>query len=409
MRCTKGGICLSTTFIFIIAASLILGNWTPAFGQEEESKKVLPARSISMSPEYTGIIITTDDDISMDLTVANKGRSDEDINVSLTSVPKGWDAQIKTYSFGVTGVHVNSDSTKNLTFKAQAEGDLKPGTYTFRVLAQSTDKKLSSSSQITVKVNPKQEEKKVARGITITTSYPVLKGPTDGKFEFSLEVENKLDKESVLNLAAKGPENWDINFKPAYEEKYISSVRAKEGQSQTVAVVVKPYVLAEAGEYPVQIRVSTSEAEAEAEVTVILTGTYKMEAGTANGLLSLNALKGTPANLSIYVKNTGSATLDNIQLLSFKPENWKVEFKPEMLETMAPNDFKQIEVTITPTDQALVGDYSVVLNIEAEKVSKTLELRVSVRASTAWAWIGIGIILLVVIGLVILFIRLGRR
>jgi uncharacterized membrane protein len=30
-------------------------------------------------------------------------------------------------------------------------------------------------------------------------------------------------------------------------------------------------------------------------------------------------------------------------------------------------------------------------------------------ASTAWGWIGIGIIALVMVGLVVLFIRLGRR
>jgi uncharacterized membrane protein len=409
MRCKNNSPRLFTTFTFILAAFLIAGSWSPAFGEDTATKKDLPARSIAISAEYTGIVIKADDDISIDLTVANKGRQDEDIDVSLSSVPKGWDARIKTYSFDVTGVHVVSDSSKSLTLKAEPQDGLKPGTYTFRVLAQTRDKKLSSSSQITVTTTPKEPEKKVARGINIVTSYPVLKGPTDGKFEFSLEVENKLDKETIFNLTAQGPENWDINFKPAYEEKYISSIRSKEGQSQTVAVVVKPFALAEAGEYPIKVKVSSPEAEAEAELTIALTGTYKLDAGTANGLLSLNALKGKPANLSIYAKNTGSATMENVQLLSFKPENWKVEFTPENIETMAPGDFKQVEVTITPTDQALVGDYSVVLNVDAGKVSKTLELRVSVRASTAWAWIGIGIILLVLLGLVVLFIRLGRR
>lgn len=33
----------------------------------------------------------------------------------------------------------------------------------------------------------------------------------------------------------------------------------------------------------------------------------------------------------------------------------------------------------------------------------------SVKASTAWGWIGIGIIVVVLLGLVILFVRMGRR
>jgi len=36
-------------------------------------------------------------------------------------------------------------------------------------------------------------------------------------------------------------------------------------------------------------------------------------------------------------------------------------------------------------------------------------MRVTVRASTAWGWIGIGIIVLVIVGLVVLFVGLGRR
>ena len=224
-----------------------------------------------------------------------------------------------------------------------------------------------------------------------------------------MEVENKLDKDSIFNLSAQGPENWEINFKPAYEDKYISSLRLKAGQSQTMAVQVKPHSDAKPNSYPISVKVSSNEASAEAELTLELTGTYKLDTGTATGLLSLNAVRGNEANLSFYVRNSGSATLNNIAFLSIKPENWKVEFKPEKIESLAPEELKQVEVSITPSDQALVGDYSVGLNTNSGRINKTIELRVTVKASTAWGWIGIGIIVLVVIGLVFLFIRLGRR
>jgi uncharacterized membrane protein len=51
----------------------------------------------------------------------------------------------------------------------------------------------------------------------------------------------------------------------------------------------------------------------------------------------------------------------------------------------------------------------VAVGVEGEKVSKNLEFRVTVKASTAWGWIGIAIIVLVVLGLVTLFVRMGRR
>jgi len=377
-----------------------------AFGDEE--KKDLPPRKISIAPEYTGIIVSQGDDASIDLTVANGGRQDEDIEIELPSVPKGWKAWIKTYSFGVTGVHVNSDKSKSLTLKVEPDDGVPPGKYTFLVKGKTRDGQLTSSGQVTVLVEEKVKEVK-PKGVNITTSYPVLQGPTDAKFEFSLEVESKIDKDTIFNLSVQGPEQWDINFKPAYEDKFISSLRIKANQSQTMAVEVKPYLLSKPGKYPIKVKISSDKAQGTAELMVVLTGTYKLDAGTADGLLSLNAYQGKTANLSFYVKNSGSATHNQVRFLSFKPENWKVEFNPETIEGLAPGDLKQVEVTITPADQALVGDYSVSLAVEGEKASKNMELRVTVRASTAWGWIGIGIIVLVIAGLVVLFFRLGRR
>ena len=132
-------------------------------------------------------------------------------------------------------------------------------------------------------------------------------------------------------MTSQGPDNWEVNFKPAYEDKYISSLRLKANQSQSVAVEVSPYVLAKPGEYPIRVKVSSSEAKGGAALTVALTGTQKLDAGTSTGLLSLTAVRGEPANLSVYVKNSGSATLSNLRFLSFKAENWKVEVKPERI------------------------------------------------------------------------------
>jgi uncharacterized membrane protein len=387
----------------LIAGALIF----PAYGHEEE-KKDLPPRAISVAPEYSGVIVSQGEDVSVDLKVINKGRQDEIIELTLPSVPKGWTAMVKTYSFGITGVYMESDKTKSLTLKAEPDESVGPGKYTFLVKGRTQDGELTSSGKVVITVEPKVEEKK-SKDVKITTSYPVLEGPTDATFEFSIEVENKLDKDTVFNLAHEGPRNWDIKFKPAYEEKYFSSLRIKKGQSESMAVEVKPYLLAEPGRYPLKVKVSSPEAKAEAEISVVLTGTYKLDAGTADGLLSLSALRGKEANLSFYVRNIGSAKQNTVKFLSFKPENWKVEFKPETLETLAPGDLKQVEVTITPAEEALVGDYSVGLAAEGEKAKKNLEFRVTVKASTAWGLIGVIIILVVVAGLLTTFFRFGRR
>jgi uncharacterized membrane protein len=362
-----------------------------------------------MAAEYPGVEVSKGEDVSMDIIFHNKGRQDENVDVWIAEKPKDWQARIKTYRYTVTGVHVPSDESKTLTFEADPDENVKPGEYPFRINARTPDGKFRMSQVVTIKVVTAEEKSKEPKGVKITTSYPVLRGPSDVNFEFSLEVDSKLDEDAVFDLMAQGPQGWDINFKPAYESKYISSLRIKSKQSSTVAVEVKPETGAQAGEYPINVRVSSGDANAEAKLTVILTGTYGLEVGTASGLLSLDARAGKPANVSFYVKNTGSAVNQDIKFMTFKPENWKVEFKPEKIDAIEPGDLKQVEMTITPYEDALVGDYSVGVKVDGEKASKTIEFRTTVKASAAWGWIGIGIIVVVIIGLFGLFRWLGRR
>ncbi len=375
----------------------------------EVEKEKLPARAISMAAEYPGVEISKDEDVSLDIIFRNKGRKDEDVEVWIAEKPKGWQARIKTYRFTVTGVHVPSDEDKTLTFQADPEEGIKPGDYQFRINARTLDGKFKMSQTVTVKITADEGKSKEPRGVKLSTSYPVIRGPSDATFEFSLEVDSKLDEDAVFDLLAQGPQGWDINFKPAYETKYISSLRIKSKQSTSVAVEVKPAMGAAAGEYPINVRVSSGDANAQAELAVVLTGTYGLEVGTPSGLLSLDARQGRPANMSFYVRNTGSAKNSDIKFMTFKPENWKVEFKPEKIDAIEPGDIKQVEVIITPYEDALVGDYSVAVNVEGEKASKSIEFRTTVKASAAWGWIGIGIIVVVIGGLFGLFRWLGRR
>ena len=85
-----------------------------------------------------------------------------------------------------------------------------------------------------------------------------------------------------------------------------------------------------------------------------------------------------------------------------------MEFKPEKLENLEPGALKQMEITITPAEQALVGDYSVSVQAEGEKANEDTEFRVTIKAASAWGWIGVGIIAAVIVGLAITFRVLGQ-
>jgi uncharacterized membrane protein len=398
------------TFLFFSVVILIAFSASSAgWAQTEKEKDILPRpeRGIAIYTEFSSVLVVPGEGVRMELTVENKGKQDENVMLKLTQVPKGWKASLKAPNYTVEAVPVPATKTRTLTFVVDPDKTVKLGTYLFQIDAQTEDGKFTSSQKIHVIV---REKAAAGEDFTVTTSYPVLQGQTDASFEFSLDVNNKSEVDRNFNLSAQVPPKWDVSFKPAYEQKQISSFRIKGGSSQTVAVQVNPAKDATSGSYPILVWVASGEKKTEVKLTVVLTGIYKLDAGTPTGLLSLDALAGKPANMSLFVKNTGSAVNKSISFSSFKPENWKVDFKPEKIEGLEPGAMKQVEVTITPAAQALVGDYSVGLSADGEKgSSKTVELRVSVKTSAAWGWVGIIIIVVVIAGLGALFLRLGRR
>jgi uncharacterized membrane protein len=305
--------------IMLVVAALAVN---PGLCSAKEADKNRPDRAIVMAAEYPGVEIPQDQDVSMDIIFHNKGRTDENVEIWVSEVPLGWKARVKTYRFTVTGVHVPAGDDKTLTFDVQPPKDVSPGKYTFQIDAKTQDGKFKMAQRVLIIITGAEEKAVEDRGVKLTSSYPEIRGPSDATFEFSIEVNSKRDDDAVFDLFAQGPTGWEINFKPAYETKYITSLRLKANQNQTIAVEVKPPPMSEAGVYPINVRVSSGDAKGEVPLAVVLTGTYGLEVGTPNGLLSLDARQGKPANLSFYVKNTGSAANHGIKFMSFKPENW---------------------------------------------------------------------------------------
>lgn len=400
---------LMRRYLVLLSVGLACG----AFGGSvvaAEAGNELPERRITAALQYPGITLSPEDSVNVDLLIKNRGRSDETVLVEVTEAPKDWEVQIKRYSTVVSGVFVASkeDQTLNLTAKPKDKDvkKLPPGTHRFVIKAKTADGALEQTSGITVTV---AGEQKASQRVTIDTSYPTLRGPSGDKFQFSLEVRNETDQDTVFNFRATAPPGWETSFKPAYESKQISSLQIQANQTKTIELEVTPPYNVQAGEYDFKVEVYSPKAKAEQELKVVLTGTYGLKAGTPNGLLSVVAERGQKANVTLLVQNKGSAAQREVKFSAFKPENWKVEFKPERIENLEPGAIKQVELTLTPGEQALIGDYSVSVQVEGEKANEEVEFRVTIRAASRWGWIGVGLIVLVVAGLTVMFRQLGRR
>jgi len=403
------------TLALLMIISLVIGSAiaTPCLAQDMGQK---PDRQIVAAFEYPGKVIEQDETISLELIIKNNGRSDETVFLVIEKKPDNWEAKIEKYGDIITGIFVPSGESKTLTFEATETDDddkLTVGEYQFQVKVSTADGKLTTTATADIKVVERKEkqtqEQEERKPIRITTSYPVLRGSSDSEFEFSVDIHNQTDKDDMFSLRAEKPKGWEVSFKPSYENKYIGTLLIKSNLSQSVDVAVSPAPRAEIGEHTIKMEASSSKGKAEIELKVILTGTHKITCRTLSGLMSLTARKGKEANISMYVINEGSAAENEISFTSFKPENWEVTFEPEKIEGLEAGDMKQVEVTITPATQVLVGDYSVAVNAQAEQATDDIEFRVTVKAAATWGWIGVAIIVVVIFGLAITFKRLGRR
>jgi uncharacterized membrane protein len=404
-----------TIFLFIATAASLLLPAKYGFTQENTGGgDDGPDRSIAMAAQYTGIRVSRGKIVHTDLVFINRGRQGEHVSVWVSRAPQGWDTHIASANYEVTGLFVPAHAEKTLTFSAVPGERVGPGKYLFRIAARTKDGRFSMEEKVTVEVKQEKTQGESTGNVKLTAYYPVLKGPVKGEYEFSVVVKSELHRDAVFRLLATAPEGWTVSFQPAYESKlkarYISSLEIGANQSKVLDVEVKPALSAAAGEYPLKVRVSTEGAEAETDLKLILVGTYALKLGTPSGLLSLDARPGESSNISLYVKNTGTVVNRDISFTVFKPENWKIVFKPDRIDAIKPNDIKQVEAVITPYEEALVGDYSLKVQAKgAEGSQDAVEFRVTVKASQVWGWAGIGIIALVIVGLILTFRFLGRR
>src|SRR5258708_12899901 len=73
------------------------------------------------------------------------------------------------------------------------------------------------------------------------------------------------------------------------------------------------------------------------------------------------------------------------------PANWKVEFNPKTIPSVAPNEKKEVQVLVTPADKAIAGDYVASFRASGRGESASSDFRITVTTSTLWCTVGIAI------------------
>jgi uncharacterized membrane protein len=258
--------------------------------------------------------------------------------------------------------------------------------------------------------------------VTLTCQYPVLSSSTTTPyFSYSIELQYTGGKEPrVFDLQVKVPPNFSYSITSSYGEATteIAAIRLDPQRTypDTIKVAVRPYlwVMPEPGEYPITVDAASGDIKNSIELKAIVTAKYELSVEPSIGRLNTTATPGKDSYFNILVTNTGSADLQKVEFSSTitgKPTGWNITFDPKDLDVLAVGAKREVKVDIKPAPKTIAGDYMVAISASPQSgyAFDNIDVRVTVLTPTIWGWVGVGIVILVIVGLIVMFMRLGRR
>lgn len=367
------------------------------------SLAALAAGGLEMSTAYPGLTVKAGDSLDFDLDFTNGSGSGFSAALSIASIPEGWTGYFEGGGSEISHVYVKSgDNDAAATFCVTVPAEAEQGTYTISLRAAGG----GFSSTLTLTLTVDQEE---AGGSALTTEYAEQEGAAGTSFTFSTTIQNNTSKEQNYSFSSNAPAGWTVTFMPSGETTQVAAVTVDARGSQAMDVTVTPPNGVEAGTYTIPISAISASETLSGELTVVITGTYALDLSTPSGRLSFDANASKQTSLTISLTNSGNVDLQNINLTSSAPDGWTVEFAESSVDVLEAGATREVTVYVTPSEDAISGDYALMLTATGSETSDSAEFRVSVKTETVWGVVGVLLILAAVGGLTWVFRKYGRR
>ena len=361
-----------------------------------------PVRGLWLLTDYPSQTVRAGEVANVRFKLQNSGIPPEALALSLSGVPDGWKIDILGGGQPVASAMANQNESVALQLRVDVPKDAKPGSQNIVVRAKGN--LVAIELPITLTIANETPAK-----LTIKTKLPSLMGTPKSTFDYTLSVSNDSGKDLTVALAAQAPANFQTSFTEGFGSNEISQLPIEAGQSKDIKIKVTPPRDVKAGNYPVTVRVAAEGATAEQRVTLQISGQGKLALSTKDGRLSGEAQVGKASDYTLVLTNDGTAPVEEIEMAGSVPTNWKVEFDPKTIASLAAGEKKEVKVSVTPSDKAIAGDYVSSFRANARGESSSADFRITVTTSTVWGVVGIGIIAIALLVLLGAVARFGRR
>ncbi len=376
----------------ITAAALSLGSFAGTL-------PVCAAENIQMSTDYPGISVKPGDSVSFSLDFSNPSVDGEIIELSQTGLPSGWTGTFEGNGREISSVYAKGGENDSLaSYNVTVPDDAAKGTYNVTLKGDGSTLKLS--------MNVTDENTGTSQ---LSTDYKEQQGTSGTTFKFNTTIQNSTSEKQSYSLNAKAPAGWNVSFQPSGASTATSSTEVDAHGSQAVDISVVSPADVKAGEYEIPVSAVSGDQTLETTLKVTITGSYDTVIATADGTLSFTANANHKKSVTLNVTNNGNLDLQGLNLTSTAPSDWEVEFSESTIDTLAAGETKAITMYVTPSKNAISGDYSMSVKASNEETSQTSAFRVTVKTGTAWGITGVCIIVVVIAALAAVFHKFGRH
>jgi uncharacterized membrane protein len=377
-------------------------------GSAIEPTPVAAAEPLSVFTPYPAVSVAPGSKVSFNLTVKSNVR--RQVALAVSGVPTGWSATLYGGGYVIDAVTADpSAAAPEVRLDVTVPAD--SATKSAHIALTGSSGSLSDRLNLTVSVNTE-----AGGSVDLKTDFPALQGPASGTFSFSLTLSNNTPQDLTFALTTQGPAGWTVAAHPSSQEQ-ASSTTVNAGSNTTISVSAKPPDGVTAGDYPMMVTASSGPQTVDAKLGVTIVGDYKLTLTTPDGRLNANGTAGSQISRSLSVHNDGSAPLNGVKVSATPPNGWKVSFTPsDTIEQIAPGQDGQVTALITPSGDAVAGDYVVSFSASAASADSTgsaasasQDIRVTVETSLVWGLVGVLLIAAVLAGLFWVFRTYGRR
>lgn len=385
---TRGSAARSVASAVLIALVTTLLIGAPTLAQE----------GLAITTPYPSVRVQPGATASFDLEVT--ADAPERVDLEVRGAPDGWSTTLRGGGNEVVSVLAGPDAPE-LTLDVDVPDDAEPGTQSLTVVGTAGGTSVSLRLDIVV-------EDQAGGSVSLTTDVPARQASADEEFSYSLDLSNDTPQQLTFDLSATGPRGWTVTVEPSGEAD-ATSVTIDAGASETLNVTATPPAQATEGQYPIRVDAIAGGQSAGIDLVAQVTGRVELDFVTADERLNATANAGSPTEIEVRIVNTGTSTLQGLSLSGSGPSEWEVTFDPAELEAIEPGTVGSATARITPSQNAVAGDYVVTLRTSGEGVDEELQIRVTVETAPIWGIVGIGLIVLTLAGMVWVFRRYGRR